>query len=88
MIYIYILSDVMVYAYAIIHKVEHKMQNRLSIYHKNISYTKCNYKTTQLTHLPPSATYMSQWMTSALVQIMACRLFSAKPLSKPMLTYC
>ena len=36
----------------------------------------------------PSATYMYQWIRSALVQIMACRLFSAKPLSKPMLDYC
>ena len=39
----------MVYAYAIIHKVKQTMQNRLSIYHKNISYTKRDYKTTQLT---------------------------------------
>ena len=29
---------------------------------------------------PPSAAYMRQWMGSALVQIMACRLFGAKPL--------
>ena len=34
---------------------------------------------------PPSAAYMHQWIGSALVQIMACRLFGAKPLSKPML---
>ena len=31
---------------------------------------------------------MCQWIGSALVQIMACRLFGAKPLSKPMLVYC
>ena len=37
---------------------------------------------------PPSATYMRQRIGSALVQIMACRLFYAKPLSKPMLGYC
>ena len=36
----------------------------------------------------PSATYMRQWIGSALFQIMACCLFSAKPLSKPMLGYC
>ena len=36
---------------------------------------------------PPRATYMRQWIGSALVQIMACRLFSAKPLSKPMPCY-
>ena len=37
---------------------------------------------------PPSATYMRQWIGSALVQIMACRLFGAKSLSKQMLGYC
>ena len=31
---------------------------------------------------------MHQWIVSALVQIMACRLFGTKPLSKPMLGYC
>ena len=36
---------------------------------------------------PPSAAYMRRWIGSALVQIMACRLFGAKPLSKPMLGY-
>ena len=37
---------------------------------------------------PSSAAYMRQWIGSALVQIMACRLFGAKPLSKPMLGCC
>ena len=36
---------------------------------------------------PPSAAYMRQWIGSALVQIMACRPFGAKPLSKQMLDY-
>ena len=36
---------------------------------------------------PPSATYMHQRIGSALVEILACRLFDAKPLSKPMLEY-
>ena len=31
---------------------------------------------------------MRQWIGSALGQIMACRLFGAKPLSKPVLGYC
>ena len=31
---------------------------------------------------------MRQWIGSALVQIMACHLFGAKPLSKPFLGYC
>ena len=37
---------------------------------------------------PPSAAYMCQCTGSALVQIMACRLFGGKPLSKPMLGSC
>ena len=36
----------------------------------------------------PSATYMHQWIGSALVQIMACRLFGAKSVSKPFLGNC
>ena len=35
----------------------------------------------------PSAAYMRQWIESILVQIMACRLFGAKPLFKPMLYF-
>ena len=31
---------------------------------------------------PPSTTYMHQWTESALVQVMACRLFGTKPLPK------
>ena len=42
-----------------------------------------------LTHpRPPGAAYRRQWIGSALVRIMACRLFGANPLSKPMLGYC
>ena len=37
---------------------------------------------------PPTAAYMRQWIGAALVQIMAYRLFGAKPFSKPMLGYC
>ena len=37
---------------------------------------------------PPSAAYMRQWIVSVLAQILACRLFGAKPLSKPTLGYC
>ena len=33
---------------------------------------------------PLSVAYMRQWIGSALVQTMACRLFGTKPLSKPM----
>ena len=35
-----------------------------------------------------SAAYMRRWTRSSLVQIIACRLFGAKPLTKPMLVYC
>ena len=34
---------------------------------------------------PSSGAYMRQWAGSPLVQIIACRLISAKPLSEPML---
>ena len=44
--------------------------------------------TANLTHLTTSATYIRQWVRSALVPIMACRLFSIKPLSGTMLEYC
>ena len=36
----------------------------------------------------PSATYIRQWTRSALVQVMAWCLFSAKSLPEPILTYC
>ena len=45
------------------------------------------YDVTTVNSLPPSAAYMRQWIGSALVQIMTCRLFGTKPLSKPMLGY-
>ena len=38
--------------------------------------------------ISPSATYMRQWPGSALVQVMTCRLFGAKPLPEPLLIYC
>ena len=34
-----------------------------------------------------SAAYMRQWTGLSLVQVIACRLFSAKPLPEPMLVY-
>ena len=37
---------------------------------------------------PPSAAYMRQWNGPALVQATACRLYGAKSLPEPMLTYC
>ena len=41
----------------------------------------------ELTHLPCAA-YMRQWTWSALVHVMACRLFGGKPLPELMLIYC
>ena len=38
--------------------------------------------------LRPSDGYMRQYTILSLVQIMACRLVGAKPLSEPMLEYC
>ena len=38
--------------------------------------------------LRPSDAYMLPQPRTALVEIMACRLFGAKPLSEPMLEYC
>ena len=54
----------------------------------NIAYPETHIKwTVNQNSSPPSAAYRCQWTGSALVQIMACRLFGAKPLSKPMLGY-
>ena len=36
---------------------------------------------------PPTAAYMGRWTESALVQVMACRLSSPKPLPEPLLPY-
>ena len=36
----------------------------------------------------PSATHMRQWTGSALLQVMACRLFGAKPSPEAVLNYC
>ena len=36
---------------------------------------------------PYSAVYMRQWIGSALIRVMVSRLFGAKPLPEPVLTY-
>ena len=59
--------------------------------HKKVDLVFMKYlpaPTKRVNSSPPSAAYMHQWIGSALVQIMACRLFGAKPLSKTMLAYC
>ena len=47
-----------------------------------------HYKEGKVNLSPLNAAYMCQWTVSALVQIMACRLFDAKPSPEPMPTYC
>ena len=50
----------------------------------NTTHQSCVY----FNSAPPSAAYMCRWTGSALVQIIACRLVGAKPLSEPKLEYC
>ena len=38
--------------------------------------------------LRPGDACMRQWMKSSLVQVITCRLFGAKPLPEPILTFC
>ena len=54
----------------------------------NILHQQIDKKASSMNSSPPSATYMCQWIGSALVQIMTCCLFHTKPLSKPMLGCC
>ena len=66
---------------------EHGKQNCLQ---DRANFHRCRpWKTVRIfSSSPPSAAYMCQWTMSALDQIMAFRLFGAKPLSKPMLVCC
>ena len=79
-------------------------QHRLRFSHMEFKFVRCNMVLTEpmdcnglinrvllrqaVNSSPPSAACMRQLIGSALVQIMACRPFGAKPLSKPMLSYC
>ena len=53
--------------------------------HCEMLSAKCVSFCSLLNPSPPSAAYMRWWIGSTLVQIIACHLFGAKPLSKPML---
>ena len=55
---------------------------------ENGSCFPCTIDVSNVKSSPPSAVHMLPWTWSALVQIMACCLFGAKPLSKPKLGYC
>ena len=48
----------------------------------------CVYRLIKLNSSWPSYACMRQWPRSWLLQIMVCRLFGAKPLSQPLVTYC
>ena len=45
-------------------------------------------KKAEINLLMPSDAYMRRQPETSLVQIMACRMFGAKPLSEPKLEYC
>ena len=51
------------------------------------SHAAGNKNKTRINSSPLSAAYMRQWTGSASVQVMACRLFGAKPFPEVMLTY-
>ena len=51
-------------------------------------FNQSNQRKYDINPSPPCAAHTRQWIGSALIQIMACRLFCAKPLSEPMLDYC
>ena len=59
--------------------------NIVSLGHNGFEVTQWNIP---VNSFPSSVAYMCQWTGSALVQIMACHLFGAKPLPDPILTYC
>ena len=74
-----------------------KPVNIENVHHCLISYNCCwiyvkdlfnVYVLDLLSSSSPSAAYMHQWTVSALVQVMTCRLFGAKPLPELMLIYC
>ena len=58
-------------------------------YASNIIFANLSHDVDNITIIlnssPPSAVYIRHWIGSALVRVMVCRLFGAKPLSKPML---
>ena len=54
----------------------------------NVDPDLCHHMASQYVNSSsPSASYMHQWIGPALLQIMACHLVSAKPLSEPILEY-
>ena len=70
---------------------EFTLSHHFFVLFPHIDYLPIGFKSNledDIINSPPSAAYTHQWMGSALFQIMACCLFGAKPLSKPMLGYC
>ena len=63
-------------------------QHFQSLWQNCWNFAKVETKVIFLNSSPPSAIYLCCWTGSALMQIMACRLFSAKSLPEPMPTCC
>ena len=72
------------------HRVQ-RGKNHVENLHNGVKQcpTTLHQRTLTLTHLRLVAhIYMRQLTGSALVRVMACRLFGGKPLPEPMLAYC
>ena len=63
-------------------------QHFQSLWQNCWNFAKVETKVIFLNSSPPGAIYLCCWTGSALMQIMACRLFSAKSLPEPMPTCC
>ena len=48
-----------------------------------VTKSKLNKKVMLVNSSPPSVTYVHQWTEPYVVQVMACRLFGAKPIPEP-----
>ena len=74
-----------------LHLLKHSLANRSC---KWLIYSMASWRKISITDFisvnswRSSDAYMRQYNIPTLVQIMACRLFGAKPLSEPMLPYC
>ena len=62
--------------------MESELITRIDVSQRNISLLELFNSSS------PGAAYMRRRTGSTLVQVMACRLFGAKPLPEPMMAYC
>ena len=70
------------------HRKSSRYQSLICVWKYTVNITATSPRGQWVNSSPPSAAYMRQWIGSALVQIMACHLFGAKPLPQPVLAYC